>query len=132
MPVPNDPQQPKVFDRFFRTLGNHLTSMHEAPQRAEHLHVEEVWRVEVIIVPVGTPLDTGPEIRLEQEFGDRGGVNDDHADSRSLRMISVAGVLSFTCVRLSSPQPSGCDRGREPRDRRLAGLSVKEYNQSGK
>jgi len=88
-----------TLDRFFGTLGNHLTRTHESPQRAEHLHVEEVRRMEIIIVPIDTPLDTGAKLRLEQAFSDRGGINDDHADSRSLRMISAAGVVSFTRVR---------------------------------
>ncbi len=99
MAVPNDAEQPQVFDRFFSTLRPHLTRTGEAPQCAENLHVEEVWRVQVLVVPIETLLDTNPQLRLEQEFGDRGGIDDDHADSRSRRMMSAAGVLNFTRVR---------------------------------
>lgn len=45
MAVPNYAQQPQVVDRFFSTLGKHLTRAGESPQRAEDLHVEEMGRV---------------------------------------------------------------------------------------
>jgi hypothetical protein len=70
MPMASDSQQRQVLDRFVCTLGKHLTRMDESTQGAEDLHVEKLRRVEVIIVPVDTPLDTDPKLRLEQQLGD--------------------------------------------------------------
>ena len=94
-----DPQHCQVLDRFFRALGEHLARMDESPQGAEDLHVEKMRRVEIIVVPVDTPLDTDAKLRLQQELGDCRGVDNDHADSRSFRITFAAGVLSFTRVR---------------------------------
>jgi len=52
-----------------------------------------------IIITVETPLDAAPKFCLKQQLGNCGGIDDDHADSRSDRMISAVGVLSFTRVR---------------------------------
>ena len=102
MAMPYDPKEREILNRVFRALGKYLARMDESPQSAQNFHVEKMRRVEVIVVPVETLLDTGSKVRLEQELGDRGGINDNYADSRSLRMISAGGVLSFRRVRVWS------------------------------
>ncbi len=102
MPMPYDPKEREILNRVFRALGKYLARMDESPQSAQNFHVEKMRRVEVIVVPVETLLDTGSKVRLEQELGDRGGVDHDHADSRSFRITSAADVLSFTRERVWS------------------------------
>ena len=96
MPMPNYPKEPEIFDRFLGSLSTHLTRMDESPQNTQNSHVEKMRCVDVIVVPVHTPLDPGSKVRLEQELGDGGGVDHDHTDSRSFRMTFAADVLSFT------------------------------------
>ena len=72
MAVPNNAEQSEVLDRFLCTLRRYLTRMDESSQRAEDLHVEKMRRVEIVVFPIETLLDPGPERRLEQELGDCG------------------------------------------------------------
>src|SRR6267142_140259 len=95
MPMPNDPKEREIFDRYLGALGKHLARMDESPQSTQNFHVEKMRCVAGIVAPVHTPLDTGSKVRLEQELGDRGRVDHDHADSRSFRITSAADVLSF-------------------------------------
>ena len=67
----HDTQEREVFDCVLRTIGIHLARAHESPQRAEDLDVQEMGRVEIIIVLADAPLDTRPQLRLEQQLGDR-------------------------------------------------------------
>src|SRR6266487_1744436 len=70
MAMASDPEQCQILDRFLRAFGKHLARMNESPQGAEDLHVEKMRRMEAIVVPVDTPLDTDAKLRLEQELGD--------------------------------------------------------------
>jgi hypothetical protein len=56
----------------------------------------------VKVVGAESLFDTRPQVRLKEKLGHRGGINDDHAESRSFRMIWAAGVLSLTGDRACS------------------------------
>jgi len=50
--------------------------------------------MELVVVLEKTCLHSGPERRLQQKFEQGGGVDDDHADSRSSRTTTAAGVFN--------------------------------------
>ena len=56
--------------------------------------------MELVVVPEKTRLHSGPKRRLQQKFEQGGGVDDDHADSRSSRTTTAAGVFNVTRFRL--------------------------------
>jgi hypothetical protein len=51
------------------------------------------------VVPEKTRLHSGPKRRLQPEFQEGGGVDDDHADSRASRTTTAAGVFNVTRFR---------------------------------
>ena len=55
--------------------------------------------MELVVVPEKTRLHSGPKRRLQQKFQEGGGVDDDHADSRSSRTTTAAGVFNVTRFR---------------------------------
>src|SRR5436309_8055676 len=56
--------------------------------------------MELVLVSEKTGLDFGTERSLQQKFGEGRSVEDDHADSRSSRMTTAAGVFNVTRFRL--------------------------------
>ena len=56
--------------------------------------------MELVLISKETGLDPGAELRLEEKFQQGRGVDDDHADSRSSRISTAAGVLKVTRFRL--------------------------------
>ena len=55
--------------------------------------------MEVVVVPEKARLHSRPKRRLQQKFQEGGGVDDDHADSRSSRTTTAAGVFNVTRFR---------------------------------
>jgi hypothetical protein len=55
--------------------------------------------MELVVVPEKARLHSGPKRRLQQKFEQGGGVDDDHADSRSPRTTTAAGVFNVTRFR---------------------------------
>ena len=53
-----------------------------------------------LVVSKGACLDPSAEGGLQEEFQHRRVVDDDHADSRSSRMTTAAGVFNVTRFRL--------------------------------
>src|SRR4051794_7602903 len=56
--------------------------------------------MELVAIPKQARLDPGAKGSLQQEFEESRGVEDDHADSRSSRMTTAAGVFNVTRFRL--------------------------------
>src|ERR1700681_4123739 len=56
--------------------------------------------MELVLVPEKTGLDSGTKRSLQQKFEEGRSVDDDHAESRSSRMTTAAGVFNVTRFRL--------------------------------
>ena len=65
-----------------------------------YFNVRQVGRMELVLVAKKTGLDPGAKRSLQQKFEEGRGVDDDHADSRSSRMTTAAGVFNVTRFRL--------------------------------
>ena len=102
MRVAEDLEEDEVLDRLFGTTREHLTGAHEAPERLDDLHVEKVGSVEVVAVAEEPRFDVDADRRLQEQLRHGRRVDDDHADSRSCRMTTAAGVLRVTRFRLWS------------------------------
>jgi hypothetical protein len=61
--------------------------------------VQEVRRMEFVTVLEEAGFDSDAEFRLQEQLQQRRCVNDDHADSRSSRMTTAAGVFRVTRLR---------------------------------
>ena len=90
----------EIRNRFGGAVGGHLTRTHEAPEALRHFNVHQVGRMQLVLVSKEARLDAGAERCLQEKLQQRRGVNDDHADSRSSRMTTAAGVFSATRLRL--------------------------------
>src|SRR5688500_12134514 len=56
--------------------------------------------MELVPVPKQAGFDPGAKWSLQKKFQESRGVDDDHADSRSFRMTTAAGVFNATRFRL--------------------------------
>ena len=91
-------------------IGNHLVGAagrdfaqsHEASQGLKHFHVDQVRRMKLVPVAKEARLDPSAKRGLEEELQHRRRIDDDHADSRSSRMMRAAGVFNVTRLRLWS------------------------------
>src|ERR1700752_4857472 len=92
----------EVGDRFFGAVGRDFTGPRETPKALNNLHVQEVRRVKFVPVAEEPRLHPGSKRRLEEKLQHRRRVDHDHADSRSCRMMTAAGVVSVTRLRLWS------------------------------
>jgi hypothetical protein len=93
--VSQHPEHREVFDRLRSPLSRQLSSKHESTQHLDHLDVHELRRVSgrschhsLVDAPTG--------IGAQQQLDHRRGVDDDHAESRSLRTAAAADSASFT------------------------------------
>ena len=89
----------EIGNRFVGTAGGDLTGPHETPEALNDLHVHEVRRMELVFVAKETGLDSTAKGSLQQKLQHGRRVDDDHADSRSSRMTTAAGVLRVTRFR---------------------------------
>jgi hypothetical protein len=86
----------EIRDGLLRANGGDLTGPNESSEAPSHFDVHQVRRMELIPVAKETRLDARAKRGLEEKLQHRRRVDDDHADSRSSRMILAAGVLSVT------------------------------------
>ena len=100
MRVAENVEEDEILDRLLGAAREHLTGAYEAPERLDHLHVEEVGSVEVVAVAEQPRFDVKADRRLQEQLCHGRRVDDDHADSRSRRMTSAAGTVSSTRERL--------------------------------
>ena len=70
--------------------GRKLAGPNEAPQRLCHLGIDQVRRVELGVVPKESRLHSSAERGLQEELQQCGGIDDNHADSRSWRITAAA------------------------------------------
>ena len=90
----------EVVDRLGRTVSRHFARSNEASEALGHFDVDQMGRMELVLVSKEARLDPSAERGLQEEFQQRRGVDHNHADSRSSRMTVAAGVFSVTRFRL--------------------------------
>ena len=92
----------EICNHLLGSAGGDLTHTHEASQRLEHLHVDEVRRMKFVVIAKKARLDSGAKRCLEKKLQHRRRIDDDHAESRSLRITMATGVFNVTRRRLWS------------------------------
>ena len=90
----------EIGNRFVRTAGGDFTGPHETSESLNHLDVHEVWHVQVVLVAKEAGLDSCAKQGLQEKLQQCRRVDDDHADSRSSRRTTEAGVFRVTRRRL--------------------------------
>jgi len=53
---------------FRRTAGRHFARPDEAPEALNHLDVEEMWHMELVVAAEETGLDASSQRRLQQKL----------------------------------------------------------------
>lgn len=105
----------QILDRPPGSGGRHFARPHEAPEALNYFDIDQVRYVELGLVAEETSLDSGAKRRLEEKFQQGRRVDDDHADSRSSRMTTAAGVFKVTRLRLWSLASMSSRVGRAAR-----------------
>ena len=89
----------EIGNRVGRSVMRHLAGPDEASEALSHFNVCKVGRMDLVPVSKEAGLDPGAKRSLQQKFEESRGVDDDHADSRSSRMTTAAGVFNVTRLR---------------------------------
>lgn len=76
-----------------------LSGAHQTPKTLRHFDVDEMGCMEPRPASKEPRLDARAERGLQQELDHRRRIDHDHADSRSSRMMTAAGVVNVTGVR---------------------------------
>ena len=90
----------EIGNRFVGTAGRDFTGPHETAEALDYFDVQEVRRVQFVLVAKEADLDSCAKRGLQEKFQQCRRVDDDHADSRSSRMTTAAGVFRVTRFRL--------------------------------
>ena len=90
----------QILDRLGRTVRRHFAHSNEASEALGDFNVHQVRRMQLVLISEKPGLDPGAKRCLQEKFQKRRRVEDDHADSRSSRMTTAAGVFNLTCFRL--------------------------------
>jgi hypothetical protein len=84
----------EIADRFMGTTRRDETS------GLDDLDVQQVRRVQFVVVGKEAGLNSCSKPGLQKELQQRRRIDDNHADSRSWRTMTAAGVFSVTRFRL--------------------------------
>ena len=90
----------KVMQCLLRSVDTYVASPYQAPECLSDFDVQQMRRMECVVAVEQPRLDSRTKRSLEKELQQGGRVHDDHADSRSPRMTSAAGVVKTTRDRL--------------------------------
>ena len=90
----------EIGDRLGRAVSRHLACPYEPSETLGHFNVHQVGRMELVLVSKEARLDPSANRCLQEELQQGRCIDDDHADSRSSRMMTVAGVFKVTRFRL--------------------------------
>lgn len=102
MGVAVDIEIAEVRNHFGGAAGRDFTRSHEASEALKHFDIHEVRRMKFVVGAKETGLDSRAKHGLQEELQQGRRVDDDHADSRSSRMTTAAGVFNVTRFRLWS------------------------------
>lgn len=89
----------EICDRFICAIRWDFAGAHKTSKALDDLDVHEVWDMPLVRIAKQAGLYPGTKHRLQKEFQQGGCVDDDHADSRSSRMTTAAGVFRVTRLR---------------------------------
>src|SRR5215204_632932 len=92
----------EIHDCFVGAPGGNLTHPHEPSETLDDFNIHQVRRMEFVLVTKEAGFDADADRGLQEKLQQRRRVNDDHADSRSSRITTAAGVFSVTRFRLWS------------------------------
>lgn len=92
----------EIGDGFVSTPCGDLTHPHESSEALNDFNIHQVRRVEFVSVAKEAGFDSDANRGLQEKLQQGRRVNDDHADSRSSRITTAAGVFSVTRFRLWS------------------------------
>ena len=92
----------EIHDRLVGASGGDLTHPHESSEALNDFNIHQVRRMELVLVAKEAGFDSDANRGLQEKLQQRRRVNDDHADSRSSRITTAAGVFSVTRFRLWS------------------------------
>ncbi len=90
----------EIRDRLGRAVSRHVACPYEPSETLGHFNVHQVGRMELVLVSKEASLDPSAKRGLQEKLQQGRGVDDDHADSRSSRMTTAAGVFKVTRFRL--------------------------------
>src|SRR3990170_4277568 len=90
----------EIRDRLGRAVSRHLACPYEPSETLGYFNVHQVGRMELVLVSKEARLDPSANRRLQEELQQGRRIDDDHADSRSSRMTTAAGVFKVTRFRL--------------------------------
>ena len=102
MGMPMEIELSQIRNSLFGTARRHVTRPNEASETLDDLDIHEVGRMQFLFVPKEARLDACAQRSLQQELQQGGRVDDDHAESRSSRMTTAAGVFRVTRLRVWS------------------------------
>ncbi len=89
----------EIGNGFGRAAGCNLTRTHETSETLGHLDVHQMGRMKLVLVSQEAGLNPGAKRCLQQKLQESRRVQDDHADSRSSRMTTAAGVFKVRRLR---------------------------------
>jgi hypothetical protein len=90
----------EIGNRFGRAVGRHFTCTDETSEALCDVNIDQVGRMQLVLISKKACLDPRAERCLQEKFQQGRGIDHDHADSRSARMTTAAGVFKVTRFRL--------------------------------
>ncbi len=90
----------EISDSAVRTTGRDFTRSHETAETLNDFDVHEMRRMEFVFVAKEAVFDSRANWSLQEKLQQGRRIDDDHADSRSARMTTAAGVFRVTRFRL--------------------------------
>ena len=90
----------EIRERFSPALSGELAHPDQSSKTLSYFDVYQVGRVKLVPVSNETRLNPGTERCLQEELEEGRRVEHNHAESRSSRMMTAAGVFRLTRLRL--------------------------------
>lgn len=90
----------EITHRLFGSVGKHFARPDEASEALDDFDIYQMRRMELVGVSKEAALDPSAKWGLKQKLEQGRRVDHNHADSRSSRMTTAAGVVKVTRLRL--------------------------------
>lgn len=103
----------EIRDRFVGATGRDFTAPYQSSKPCDYLDVQEVRGVQFVVAAKEAGLHSHSKRSLQQKLKQRRRVDDNHAESRSSRMTTAAGVFRVTRFRLRSRASISSRVGRD-------------------
>jgi hypothetical protein len=89
----------EISNGFLRTIRRDFANPHEASEALNDFDVQQMRHMEFVPMAKEAAFHAHANRGLQEKLQYRRRIDDDHADSRSWRMIAAARVFSVTCFR---------------------------------